>query len=257
MTAAILWQLSAALTPLRHRFQFVVLMDALRAHLTTHVLDVFSSCRMLPCIVPSGMTDNMQPLDTHVFSPFKNALRERYAVARGRYPNGDAPMAAFIQSLREAMEDVIMRRRWQFAFCHNGFGLQQTHISHSLLTTLGLDAPVHITSDRPTLSQIELCLGRGAHVAAAVMWRRFIQPPELAATRVASSPIGSAHVAISANSTRPIFGRTRSQTRALRSDLSTQRCVCVLFPVGTRQNLYFLQVGGCEHSRHMQDLWFF
>ena len=204
------------------------------------------------------MTDNMQPLDTHVFSPFKNALRERYAVARGRYPNGDAPMAAFIQSLREAMEDVIMRRRWQFAFCHNGFGLQQTHISHSLLTTLGLDAPVHITSDRPTLSQIELCLGRGAHVAAAVMWRRFIQPPELAATRVASSPIGPRMWQF-LQTQRGQYLEGRARRRAPCGVIFQRRgvCVCVLFPFGTRQNLYLLQVGGCEHSRHMQDLWFF
>ena len=218
MTAVILRRVSLALAPLKDRFQIVVLMDSFRAHLATKVMDVFSRCRMLPCIVPSGMTGDMQPLDSHVFGPFKNVLRERYARARGRYLLGDAPMVAFIQSLREAVEEVLMGRSWNAAFRRDGFGLRQASISPLLSKSLGLEMVPNITNERPTLSQIELCLGKRAHVAAAVIWRRFVGPREVPSARMRPVSIEDGRQgAIVSHSPQPIYGKTRSRTRALRN----------------------------------------
>ena len=217
MMAVIIRRVFLALAPLRDRFQIVLLMDSFRAHLATKVLDAFSRCRMLPCVVPSGMTGDMQSLASHVFGPFKNVLRERYAHARGRYLHGDAPMVAFIQSLRDAVEEVLMGRSWSAAFRHDGFVLRQASIS--LLLSLSLEMRANISRERPTLSQIELCLGKRAHVAAAVIWRRFVVPSEAPSTRrrPAASTGDGRQDAITSDLPQVVYGKTRSQTRAIRN----------------------------------------
>ena len=219
MMAVIIRRVFLALAPLRDRFQIVLLMDSFRAHLATQVLDAFSRCRMLPCVVPPGMTGDMQPLDTHVFSPFKNMLREKYAHARGRYLHGDAPMVAFIQSLRDTVEDVLMGRCWGAAFRHDGFGLRQANISPLLSKSLGLEVRANISNERPTLSQIELSLGRRAHVAAAVIWRRFVAPSEAPSTRMrpAASTGDGRQGVITRDLPQVVYGKTRSQTRAIKN----------------------------------------
>ena len=202
-------------------------MDALRVHLATPVLDVCSRWKMLPCIVPSGMTDKMQPLDTHAFSQFKNALREKYSAARGTHPCGDVPMHAFVGCLSDAISENMISRDWSSAFLQNGFGRGQSSVSQGLVPLLG-SSTLEERSVVPSLSQLELCLGRRAQAPAAIIWRRFVHNTAESSSCAAARPgprvkrkltdERNARI-VSASS----FGKTRSQTAALRDAASESR----------------------------------
>ena len=227
LTAAVLRHLAKAVLHLRTEFEVVVLMDALRAHLATPVLDVFSRWNMLPCIVPSGMTDKMQPLDTHAFSQFKNALREKYSAARGVHPCGDVPMHAFVGCIIDTISQNMIFRNWSSAFLQNGFGRGQSSVSQPLLPLFG-NSTVEERNVTPTLSQLELCLGRRAQAPAAIIWRRFVHnaaksescgfaPPVPRIKRKLTDERNARIVSASS------FGKTRSQTAALRDAASESR----------------------------------
>ena len=204
-------RLAAALKPHASKFQIVLFLDALRAHISTVVLDAMSETRIWPLIIPAGLTDTLQPLDTHVFSSLKNQLRENVERARCGAANGDVSMPGFIGCVRDALGEVLLGRDWSHAFVHNGFELNQHEVSAELKASVqasGVDATVGERA--PTLSQVELCLPRSASVAAAIMWRRFLET-----ARKVTLEQGNDDVAAVPN--EHIFGRTRSQTRALRA----------------------------------------
>ena len=217
LTAAIVRRLAAALEPYAWKFQIVLFLDALRAHVSTVVLDAMSETRILPLIIPAGLTDTLQPLDTHVFSTLKNKLRENVEQARCSAASSDVTMPRFIGCVRDALGEIFLGRDWSHAFVHNGFELNQNQVSAELeasVQTVVGDARVgHMA---PTLSQIELCLPRGAGVAAAIMWRRFLQTPHQQAVEVFGR-VGNAVASVPNEHAQTIFGRTRSQTRALRT----------------------------------------
>ena len=219
LTASIVRRLALTLRPYTTRFQVVLLMDALRAHLATVVLDAMTDTNVLPLIIPAGLTDTLQPLDTHAFSAFKNALREKFEQARCSADRGDVSMPRFVACIKDALATVLLGRDWGHAFAHNGFELYQRGVSVELETSMHTCAAHRVVNNAaPTLSQIELCLPRSAHVAAAIMWRRFLQPPQAAALL---SPVIAADAPLPSGRVAPVFGRTRSQTRALRTDAAT------------------------------------
>ena len=211
----ILRRLALALKPFAEEYQPVLYMDALRSHLATSVLNALSACHLWPVIVPAGMTHELQPLDTHCFSAFKNSLRGRYAAARGRHLHGDVPMPVFVGCVRESIDEVIMGRQWSSAFQHNGFGHNQASVARRLWESVGLQAHESVSWGAPTLTQIQLCLPRSAGIAAAIIWRRFVQEetrlshPDVAvpgAARACASSLGHTEC------TRPISSRTRSKS---------------------------------------------
>lgn len=204
-------RLAAALRPHASNFQIVLFLDAFRAHVSTVVLDAMSETRILPLVIPAGLTDTLQPLDTHVFSSLKNKLRENVEQARCRAVSGDISMPGFIGCVRDALGDVLSGRDWSHAFVHNGFELNQYGVSAELKASVqasGVD--VAVGERAPTLSQIELCLPRSAGVAAAIMWRRFLETARALTVEERSGNVAAAQ-------SEHIFGRTRSQTRALRA----------------------------------------
>ena len=176
LTAAIVRRLGAVLAPYTWKFQVVLFLDALRAHISTVVLDAMSETRILPLIIPAGLTDTLQPLDTHIFSTLKNKLRENVEQARCSAASGDVSMPRFIGCVRDALGEILSGRDWSHAFVHNGFELNQNQVSAELEALVQTDAVDARVGDRaPTLSQIELCLHRSAGVAAAIVWRRVLE----------------------------------------------------------------------------------
>ena len=212
LTASVLQHVAKALSHLTDKFCIVVVMDALRAHVARPVLDALAKHSMLPCIVPSGMTDKLQPLDTHCFGPLKHCLRERFGAIRS---DGAVPMHAFIGCLQDAINDVVNNRGWSTAFSHNGFSWQQEGLSESLATMLkrGEHSVLH---GKPSLSHVELCLGSRAQVPSAILWRRFINVcASVGSAALSSVTVARKRLASSSIVEEPRLGKTRSQTRAL------------------------------------------
>ena len=212
LMAAIIRRIKLAIQTWADRFEFVLVLDALRAHVCGNALDAFSRCGILPLVIPAGLTSILQMLDTHVFSSYKDALRDLYGAARLQYPQGDAPIEAFMQCVKDAIENVISRRDWSRAFSDNGFG--EGAASPSVVQALSLGENVDISAEAPSLTQIELCVPRASKVAAAIIWRRFIESSLRSRQHV--SPKLSTPTIKNAGKLPSVLGKTRSQTRALR-----------------------------------------
>ena len=77
----ILRELSAALAG-RPEFQIILVLDCATIHLTLAVIRKAAELGIWLLVVPPNATYALQPLDTHVFSPYKAFLRRAYREAK-------------------------------------------------------------------------------------------------------------------------------------------------------------------------------
>ena len=208
--------LERACAELHLNAQAVMIFDALPTHLSALVLDALFASSLWPLVVPVKTTKWLAPLDTHVFSPLKSLIEERVDKCRSESLNGDMNMAAFIRCVREAIEEVLMKRAWAQAFSNDGYAFQQAGVSRELCIIAGsthpLSTPV-ISNSAPSLSQVEACLPQRSKDKAAIIWRRFLQPLKESSRVAGASPSAAS---ILTSPTSRIFERTRSRTSALR-----------------------------------------
>ena len=165
----VLRYLRQALGPYMRHVQPILLMDANGCHITP---DVISLCRLLgiwPVVVPAKLTWLLQPLDTHGFAAYKACLRKTYQAARVRSLNGVLDLEGFLRCVEQAIREVFQGRLWARAFDGDGFGNQQADISRRVQTALELSAPVAAPSTRPTTSQLQSELPRGAVVPRSLL----------------------------------------------------------------------------------------
>ena len=170
-------RLSAMSRPYAQMLHGVVRLDDRRPHCATDVLDVHAETLTLPRSVPAGKTTELQPLDTHVSGEFKHALRPSVEHVRCRVDGGDISILAFVGCMWDAVSTVV-GRDWSNALNHNGFEYNKRHVSDVLVMSVcpSSAAPIamNVTS---TLTQIGTWLPRSARAAAAIKWRRCLQPP--------------------------------------------------------------------------------
>jgi len=195
----------------------VVRRDACRSHCATVVLYANAETLTLPRIVPAGNTATLQPLDTHVYSEFKHDLRENVGHARCRVDGGDLSMPAVVGYLRDALSTVV-GRDWSNAFNHNGVEHNQRHVSDDLAMSVCASSAEPIAMNvPPTLTQIGTRSPRAARAAAAIIWRRCLQQPRAQGREIPRVDDIALTTIRSDRHTEAVFGRTWSQTRALRS----------------------------------------
>ena len=152
-------------------------IHACRSHCATDVIGGNAETLTLPRSVPAWKTAALQPPDTHVSREFKHAIRENVGHARCRVDGGDISMLACVGCLWDAMSTVV-RRDWSNAFNHNGVEYNQRHVSYVLAMPVCASSAEPIAMNvPPTLTQIRTWLPRSARVAAAIKWRRCLQPP--------------------------------------------------------------------------------
>ena len=162
--------------PYAHMLRVAVRLDARRPHCATVVLYANAETLTLPRIVPAGNTATLQPLGTHVHSEFKHDLRN-VGHARCRVDGGDISMLACVGCLWDAMSTVV-RRDWSNEFNHNGSEYNQRHVSDDLAMSVCASSAEPIAMNvPPTLTHIVTWLPRSARAAAAIKWRRCLQPP--------------------------------------------------------------------------------
>ena len=154
----------------------VVRIDACRSHCATVVLYATAETLTLPRSVLAGNTATLQPLGTHVYSEFKHDLRN-VGHARCRVDGGDLSMPEVVGYLRDALSTVV-GRDWSNAFNHNGVEHNQRHVSDDLAMSVCASSAEPIAMNvPPTLTHIVTWLPRSARAAAAIKWRRCLQPP--------------------------------------------------------------------------------
>ena len=158
-------------------FQPVLIMDAVKLHLTKSVFAACATARMWPLVVPPQMTFLLQPLDTHAFLPFKHALREaNLEVAASSVSGGVCGVARVIGCVCKAIRLVLESRSWERAFDEDGFCAMQSKLSVRVLKELRNDdlfsTPV-VPHSKPPPHVVLQCFPRRLRVDEAFVWMAF------------------------------------------------------------------------------------
>ena len=152
--AVIIKLLGAMLRPFLNRFQPILLMDALPAHLAPGVFRAAARAGIWVVVVPAKLTWLIQPADTHAFFKYKMYLRRRYVEAMARSSDGELQLREVLKAMNEGVRYVFQAHDWSKAFAENGFGHKQQLLRQSVVRSAGLRLPLSIPSVIPTLMQL-------------------------------------------------------------------------------------------------------
>lgn len=166
--------LAAALAPYKDTLQPVLFLDTVRLHSTRRVLAACAALGIWPLFVAAKMTGLLQPLDTHVFWPFKAHLRRAFQAARARSADGHVDVGGLLECVYEATRCVMQGRRWADAFDKDGFSAGQAGVSRRrVLAALQLDDLAPVSSARPSIDELRWCFPKRAAIQCDLLWRCF------------------------------------------------------------------------------------
>ena len=104
-------------------------------------------------IVPAKLTWLLQPLDTDVFSRYKQYLRHRYLELLCDSPDGRVAATSIILAMNDACRKVLQGKAWAPIFLQNGFGAGQRCVRRSVAQELEVEKVESAGSALPTLMQ--------------------------------------------------------------------------------------------------------
>ena len=193
--AAIINLLGAMLVPFLDRFQPILLMDALPAHLAPEVFRAAARAAIWVVIVPAKLTWLIQPADTHAFFKYKMHLRRHYMRAMSRSPEGRLQLREVLKAMNDGVRYVFQAQDWSKAFAENGFGHKQQFLRQSVVQSAGLRLPLSIPSAMPTLMQMRSIWPGGRDVPLNDVFAPFLASTKKSATSfaVAEDIHGAAH----------------------------------------------------------------
>jgi len=142
----------------RPNAEVVLVMDCASIHTADNVLTHCSRLGIHNCLVPGGMTNLCQPLDTHVYALFKKDLAERQERKRGEHLLGILSGSRWIQVLCQSIRSTLVDRNWSYAFGENGMGLSFETLRPKLAYLLQVHFP--LPPGPPDDHDIEAILGR-------------------------------------------------------------------------------------------------
>ena len=193
--AAIIKLLGAMLAPFLDRFQPILLMDALPAHLAPEVFRAAARAAIWVVIVPAKLTWLIQPADTHAFFKYKMHLRRHYMRAMSRSPDGCLQLREVLKAVNDGVRYVFQAHDWSKAFAENGFGHKQQFLRQTVAQSAGLRLPLSIPSAMPTLMQMRSIWPGARDVPLSDVFAPFLPSAEKRATSfaVAEGIHGAAH----------------------------------------------------------------
>ena len=139
--------------------KIVLYWDCARPHLAPRVFAKARALRINPITVPPGTTAMLQPLDTHIFGPFKKTLADVVEVASVQDGRDALEPACFLECVGIAINSVIIKRSWERAFVANGLSGGQNQLSERVSSLLS--SPFSIAHARPSLIDLRSCFPRG------------------------------------------------------------------------------------------------
>jgi len=146
--------LNWTLGPLMDDIDPVLLLDCCPAHLHPDVQKVIKKAKMKICFVPAKMTGLLQPLDAHVFAPYKRQLRQNIYRRRLAGGGGDLAKLDFWRVVIEHVETFMTSRSWAHAFAATGWTQTQQAINDYLLRQLCLSEAPTIPAARPSAEDL-------------------------------------------------------------------------------------------------------
>ena len=113
-------------------FQPILLLDTASCHINDTVAAKAAKLNIWLAPVPAGLTHLLQPLDVHVFSGYKEFLKQEYRKVRSA--TGSVTPEAWLNLIFSVCSRYLSSHKWSFAFSQVGLGPKPDHLSSELLS---------------------------------------------------------------------------------------------------------------------------
>ena len=181
---AVLTAVRRALRVHRPHHHLVLILDCASQHLTDKVLAHAARLQLRLVFVPARVTHLIQPLDVNVFGLLKRRLQELQLERRSRDPAGRLLGSAWVDTMEEAVGEVLLRRPWGQAMAQNGATGTTAQLRPTLGEVLGGELPLELRP--PTEDEMCRLVGR-TRVRLA---ERLLRNAEGVRRRQAALPLG-------------------------------------------------------------------
>ena len=146
-----------ALEPYNDFFEFILVFDASRVHLSIDISRKLCIAGMRIVVVPAKLTWLLQPLDTHVFANFKNSLRKRLQEAAMDAPHGQLNDTRWIESVARCINEMTNIDHGK-SFHRNGMMGHQNNMKAVESKVIAADCLHSVGRQAPTLEDMKFCL---------------------------------------------------------------------------------------------------
>lgn len=165
--------IAKSLGPLVHERYVILLVDVHSSHIDNSIFLHARRCGIRLVYIPSKLTWLLQPCDTHVFAPFKQAVRKAWQHEKARRPNGVVSTETWLELVCRAIGEVLVGASWRHAFHADGLLQRQASISPKLLEALGFEGEIDLPPMLPSPEEA-LCIfpaGRHVDVSRYLTWQ--------------------------------------------------------------------------------------
>ena len=146
-----------ALEPYNDFFDFVLVFDASRVHLSVDISRKLFMAGVRIVVVPAKLTWLLQPLDTHVFANFKNNLRKHLQKVRLNAPQGQLNDRQWIQAVAHCINEMANVDHAR-SFHRNGMMGRQNDMKAVEKNTIPAMCLNNVGREAPSLEDIQFCL---------------------------------------------------------------------------------------------------
>ena len=117
----------------------ILVLDCAQCHIDKSIYMQARQRGIRLLYIPPRMTRFLQPCDTHVFAPFKAALREKWRCSKAQAPEGSMDTCRWLRVVFETITTAL-QADWSHAFLRDGLLARQEHLSQRILQATGQDA---------------------------------------------------------------------------------------------------------------------
>lgn len=146
-----------ALEPYHDFFDFILVFDASRIHLSHDIAQKLEAAAVRVVVVPAKLTWLLQPLDTHIFGNFKNNIRKKLQAATLAAPAGVLHDRQWIECVAESINEMTPQDHFH-AFHRNGMLGNQNNVKPVESNVLSAECLTTVHREPPTLEEVKYCL---------------------------------------------------------------------------------------------------
>ena len=146
----------------------ILLLDCATVHINASIYKLARRHGLRLVYVPPKMTRFLQPCDTHVFAPFKHALKENWRICKSK---GAVDTQLWLRVIFDTIKQTLAGD-WKKAFLRTGLLSQQEHLSEQTRCATGTEASCQLGSDPPSMEEARSLFPRRLRVdvMSYVLW---------------------------------------------------------------------------------------
>lgn len=146
----------------------ILLLDCATVHIHASIYKLARRHGLRLVYIPPKMTRYLQPCDTHVFAPFKRALKENWRICKSK---GAVDTQLWLRVIFDTVRQTLAGD-WKKAFLRTGLLSQQEHLSEQTRCATSTEASCQLGSNPPSMEEARSLFPRRLRVdvMSYVLW---------------------------------------------------------------------------------------